>query len=58
MSAAQTTDPLKQRGLGDTTARLIHSTGLDKLAEAYTAVTGKPCNCQKRQEALNKLFPY
>lgn len=46
------------RGLGDTVATITHATGLDKLAEMYTQVTGKPCGCASRQEALNKLFPY
>lgn len=46
------------RGLGDTVAKITHATGLDKLAELYTELTGKPCGCSQRQEALNKLFPY
>lgn len=45
-------------GLGDTIAKITHATGLDKLANIYTNITGKPCGCQSRQEALNKLFPY
>lgn len=45
-------------GLGDTIANITHATGLDRLAEAYTAITGKPCGCKERQEALNKLVPY
>lgn len=45
-------------GLGDTVAKVTHATGLDKLAELYTRFTGKPCGCNSRQEALNKLFPY
>lgn len=45
-------------GLGDTIAKITHATGLDKLAEMYTKITGRPCGCQQRQEALNKLFPY
>lgn len=48
----------KSLGFGDTIAKITHTTGLDKLAEAYTNITGKPCGCQSRQEALNKLFPY
>ena len=45
-------------GLGDTIANLTHATGADKLAELYTKLTGKPCNCAARQDALNKLVPY
>ena len=48
----------KSRGLGDTVYKITHATGLDKLAEMYTKITGKPCGCAERQEALNKLLPY
>lgn len=48
----------RSRGLGDTIAKITHATGLDVLAKTYTAITGKPCGCASRQEALNKLFPY
>ena len=46
------------RGLGDTIAKFTHATGIDKVAEFYTRVTGKDCGCKGRQEALNKLVPY
>lgn len=45
-------------GLGDTIAKLTKTTGLDKLAEAYTSITGKDCGCAKRQARLNELVPY
>jgi hypothetical protein len=45
-------------GLGDTIAKITHATGLDKLSNLYTQITGKPCGCAGRQEALNKLIPY
>jgi len=48
----------RAKGLGDTIANITHATGLDKLAELYTKITGKPCGCGSRQEYLNKLFPY
>lgn len=48
----------QSKGLGDTVAKVTKATGLDKLAELYTKVSGKPCGCASRQEALNKLFPY
>jgi hypothetical protein len=43
--------------LGDRVANLTQATGLDKLAELYTQVTGLDCGCQQRQELLNHLFP-
>jgi hypothetical protein len=48
----------QSKGLGDSVAKFTHATGLDKLSEAYTAITGKDCGCASRQEALNKLLPY
>jgi hypothetical protein len=50
--------PDQSRGVGDTIYKITHATGLDKLAELYTKITGKPCGCAERQEALNKLLPY
>jgi hypothetical protein len=43
--------------LGDAVADLTQATGLDKVAEFYTDVTGQDCGCQARQERLNRLFP-
>jgi hypothetical protein len=48
----------KSVGLGDTIAKITHATGMDKLAELYTKITGRDCGCTSRQEALNKLVPY
>jgi hypothetical protein len=41
----------KSAGLGDTIAKVTKATGLDKLAP-------KGCGCKKRQDKLNKIFPY
>ena len=49
---------LPSKGLGDTIYKITHATGLDKLASIYTSITGKPCGCSERQDALNKLIPY
>lgn len=43
--------------LGDAVADLTQTTGLDKMTELYTDLTGKDCGCQARQEHLNRLFP-
>lgn len=37
--------------LGDTTERFLKLFGITK--ERVQAVTGKPCGCKKRQEAMN-----
>jgi hypothetical protein len=44
-------------GMGDVVAQVTESTGMDKLAQVYEQVTGKPCGCDERREMLNKLFP-
>lgn len=46
------------RGLGDTLAKITHKTGLVRIAEAYTKITGRDCGCGQRQQALNRLKPY
>ena len=48
----------KSKGLGDTIEKITTATGIKKVAEAVAKVTGKPCGCQERKEALNKQFPY
>jgi len=48
----------KSKGLGDTIEKITTATGIKKVAEAVSKVTGKPCGCQERKEALNKQFPY
>jgi hypothetical protein len=49
---------MKAKGLGDTIATVTKVTGIQKVADAISAATGKECGCKKRQEALNKAFPY
>ena len=45
----------KSKGLGDTIAKITKATGIDKVAKK---VLGDDCGCDKRKEALNKMFPY
>jgi hypothetical protein len=47
---------VKSRGLGDTIARITKMTGIDKIVDKMTGKKG--CGCKKRQETLNKMFPY
>jgi hypothetical protein len=46
------------RGLGDTIAKFTRATYLDALVEVYSGLTGRPCNCEKRRQTLNRLVPY
>lgn len=46
---------LRAGKLGDAIAEFTHFTGLDKLATAYTQITGKDCGCEARQAFLNQF---
>ena len=49
----------RDRGLGDTIARFTKVVKIDKLVERTAKAVGKEdCGCGKRQEKLNKAFPY
>ena len=49
----------KSKGLGDSIAKVTSATKLDKIAESIAKSLGKQdCGCSKRQEKLNKMFPY
>jgi hypothetical protein len=45
----------KSKGLGDTVEAGLQAVGIDKVAKW---ILGEDCNCDKRKEKLNKLFPY
>ena len=46
-------------GLGDTIAYLTELLKIDKAIKAATEAMGiEDCGCTRRQEELNKLFPY
>ena len=48
----------KSKGLGDTIAKITKATGIKKVVETISKATDKNCNCAKRQETLNRFFPY
>ena len=49
----------KSKGLGDTIKKITSATKIDKLAKKIAKAVGKDdCGCDKRQEKLNKMFPY
>ena len=45
----------KSKGLGDSIEKALKATGIDKVAKN---VLGDDCNCSKRRDTLNKIFPY
>tara|TARA_R100000742_G_C4173996_1_gene11332 strand:+ start:178 stop:327 length:150 start_codon:yes stop_codon:yes gene_type:complete len=48
---------MKSKGLGDDIERLTTATGLKKVVDKISEVTGVSCGCQKRKETLNRIFP-
>ena len=48
----------KSKGLGDTIEKFTKATGIKKVVDTVAKVTGKDCGCNKRKNALNKMFPY
>jgi len=43
------------KGLGDTVDKIMRKTGIKTVVNK---VTNGDCNCNQRQEQLNKKFPY
>jgi len=48
----------KSKGLGDTIAKITEATGIKKVVKAVSEAVDKDCGCEKRQNTLNRLFPY
>lgn len=49
----------KPRGIGDVIANITNKTRIDKVAKFAAKAVGKEdCGCTKRQESLNKIFPF
>lgn len=48
----------RSRGLGDTVEKITTATGIKRVADTVSKATGKDCGCNKRKNALNRLFPY
>jgi hypothetical protein len=56
--STKSTLPSKDKGFGDTLARIFTVTGVKSVVDKISEVTGKDCGCSERQEALNELLPY
>jgi hypothetical protein len=49
----------QSKGLGDSIEKITQLTGIKSLAQIGAKIIGKKdCGCNKRKEALNKIFPY
>lgn len=49
---------MKSKGLGDTIYKVTKATGIKKVVDTASKVTGKPCGCGERRDTLNRMFPY
>ena len=48
----------KSKGLGDSIEKFTKKTGIKKVVEKVSEVTGIDCGCDERKALLNKMFPY
>ena len=46
------------RGLGDTIESITKVTGIKKIVDVISDISGIDCGCEERKEKLNKLFSY
>ena len=49
---------MESKGLGDTIKKITKATGIKKVVDTISKVTGKDCGCEDRKSFLNKKFPY
>ena len=49
--------PKQWAGLGDAVEAVAQVTGIAKVTETITKVTGKDCGCAGRKAKLNQQFP-
>ena len=49
---------MKSKGLGDTIEKITKATGIKTVVDTVSKTTGKDCGCNKRQQTLNRMFPY
>jgi hypothetical protein len=44
---------MESKGLGDTIEKITAATGIKKVVETISEITGVPCGCSERKEELN-----
>jgi|TARA_B110000967_G_C18831819_1_gene534474 hypothetical protein len=49
---------MKSKGLGDTIEKITTVTGVKKIVELASDLTGVPCGCGDRKDSLNKTYNY
>lgn len=49
----------RSRGLGDSIRKVTKATGVERVVKTVTRAVGiEDCGCDKRQDTLNRVFPY
>lgn len=46
------------KGLGDLIEKVTESTGIKKVVDTISEITGVPCGCERRKDYLNNLVPF
>ena len=46
------------KGLGDSISKITEATGIKKVVDKISEVTGIDCGCEDRKKLLNKILPY
>ena len=49
---------MKSKGLGDSIEKITKATGIKKIVDGMSKITGKDCGCAKRKDKLNQIAPY
>lgn len=44
---------MKSKGLGDTIEKFTTATGVKKVVDTISEITGKDCGCSKKKKLLN-----
>tara|TARA_R100000963_G_C4634135_1_gene98555 strand:- start:1189 stop:1377 length:189 start_codon:yes stop_codon:yes gene_type:complete len=49
---------MKSKGLGDSIEKITKATGIKRVVDKISDITGKDCGCNKRKNKLNETIPY
>jgi hypothetical protein len=49
---------MKSKGLGDSIEKITKATGIKRVVDKVSKVTGNDCGCNERRDTLNRVFPY
>jgi len=49
---------MQMQGLGDLVEAVTTVTGVKKVVDTVSKVTGKPCGCDERRDSLNRKYPF